>query len=57
MELLLKKVIKATSKNYQKLINKGIFPLFPVFKISHNVKYLVIDKNNEYFSYSETKPN
>lgn len=51
----MKKVYKANTGNYFKLIDKGIKPLFPVMILSHSVKYLIVDKNKEFFQYSTTK--
>ena len=51
----MKNVYKANTKNYFKLLDKGIKPLFPTMILSHSVKYLIVDKNREFFQYSIKK--
>lgn len=42
------KKIKASKKNYFKLLNKGYIPLFKSHIISHSVKYFILTKD-KYF--------
>lgn len=44
------KKVKASVKNYHKLVDKGINPLHPTMRLDPNVKFFVIHKDN-FFSY------
>lgn len=43
------KTIKANTKMYKKLIERGFKPLFPTMILSHSVKYFGIYKKDKIF--------